>query len=67
MVRIRHHIPDTKKRKPDPGVVSIIYNLTNHKNKRHGIIAGAREVWNVPHHIGDGSRLILWQRLRGSV
>jgi hypothetical protein len=34
--------------------------------KRHGIIAAAREVCNATHRLGDGSRLILGQMVRGS-
>jgi hypothetical protein len=34
--------------------------------KRHGTIAAAREVCNVTHCLGDRSRLILPQRVRGS-
>jgi hypothetical protein len=66
MVRIRHHIPDAKQRKPDAGAASVIYNATRCKNKRHGIIAAAREVCNATRRLGDGSRLILRQRVRGS-
>jgi len=66
MVRIRHHIPDAKYRKPDAGAASVIYNATRRKNKRHGIIAAAREVCNATRRLGDGSRLILRQRVRGS-
>jgi hypothetical protein len=46
MVRICHHIPDAKYRKPDAGAASVKYNATRRKNKRHGIIAAAREVCN---------------------
>jgi hypothetical protein len=66
MVRISHHIPDQKYKKPDAGAASIIYNATRRKNMRHGIIAAAREVCNATHCFGDGSRLILCQRVRGS-
>jgi hypothetical protein len=66
MVCIRHHIPDTKERKPDAGVASIIYNMTHCSNKRHGIIAAAREVCNATRRVGDGSRLILRPRVQGS-
>jgi pyridoxal biosynthesis lyase PdxS len=66
MVRIRHHIADAKERKPDAGVASVIYNATRRKNMRHGIIATAREVSNATRRSGDGSRLILHQRVRGS-
>jgi len=59
MVHIRHHIPDTKYRKPDARAASVIYNATRRKNKRHGIIAAGREVWN-------GLHLVLRQRPRGS-
>jgi len=37
------------------------------KNRRHGLIAAAREVCNATRRLGDGSRLILRQRVRGSV
>jgi len=37
------------------------------KNRRHGIIAAAREVCNAIRHLGDGSRLILRQSVRGSI
>jgi hypothetical protein len=46
MVRIRHHNPDAKCRKPDTGAASVIYYAMCRKNKRHGIIAAAREVCN---------------------
>jgi hypothetical protein len=36
------------------------------KNKRHRILAAAREVCNTTRRLGDGSRLILRQRVRGS-
>jgi hypothetical protein len=36
------------------------------KNKRYGIIAAAREVCNATSCLGDGSRLILRQRVRDS-
>ena len=36
------------------------------KNKRHGIIATAREVCNVARRLGDVLRLILRQWIRGS-
>jgi hypothetical protein len=36
-----------------------------HLNKRHGIIATAREVWNATCRLGDGSRLFLRQVVRG--
>jgi len=66
MVRIPHHIPDAKERKPDAGAASKIYNVTSRKNKRHGMIAAAREVCNTTRRLGDGSRLILHQRVQGS-
>jgi len=37
------------------------------RNRRHGLIAAAREVCNATRRLGDGSRLILCQRVRGSV
>jgi hypothetical protein len=40
--------------------------VTRRKNKRHGIIDAAREVGNATRRLGDGSRLILRQRVRGS-
>jgi hypothetical protein len=46
--------------KHDNGVVSVIYNVMRRKNKRHGIIAGRREVCNA-------TRLFLSQRVQGSV
>jgi len=67
MVRIRHHVPDAKSRKPDAGVASVIYNATCRKNKRDGIIAAGREVCNATRRLSDGSRLILRQSVRGSV
>jgi len=67
MLRIRHHIPDALHRKPDAGAASVIYNATCRKNKRHGIIAIAREVCNVTCRLGDGWRLICCQRVQGSV
>jgi hypothetical protein len=66
MVRICHHIPDAKYKKPDTGAASVIYNATRRKNRRHGIIAAAREVCNATRRLGDKSRLILRQRVRGS-
>jgi hypothetical protein len=66
MVRIRQHIPEAKQRKPDAGAASIIYNAPCCKNKRHGIIAAALEVCNATDRLGDGSHLILSQRVRGS-
>jgi pyridoxal biosynthesis lyase PdxS len=66
MVRIRHHIPDAKYRKPDTVAASVIYNATCQKNKRHGIIAAAWEVCNASRRLGNGSHLILCQRVRGS-
>jgi hypothetical protein len=44
-----------------------MYHVTHHKNKRHGIIATAREVRSATHHFGHRSRLILRQRILGSV
>jgi len=66
MVCICHHIPDAKSMKPDTGAASVIYNATRRKNTRHGIIAAAREVWNATRRLGDGSHLIICQRIRGS-
>jgi hypothetical protein len=66
MVRICHHIPDANQRKPDAGAASILYNATHRKNTRHGIIAAAREVCKATCRLGDGWRLILRQRVRGS-
>jgi hypothetical protein len=66
MVCIRHHIPDAMERRPDAGVASIIYNVTHRSNKRHGIIAAAREVCNATRRLGDGSRLILRHKVLGS-
>jgi metal-dependent amidase/aminoacylase/carboxypeptidase family protein len=66
MVRICHDILETKQRKPDAGASSVIYNTTFLKNKGHGIIAATREVYNATRRLGDGSRLILRQRVRGS-
>jgi len=66
MVHIRHHFPDVKKRKPDTGAASVIYKATRRRNKRHGIIAAAREVCTATRRLGDGSYLILRQRVRGS-
>jgi hypothetical protein len=45
---------------------TVIYNATRRKNKRHGIIAASREVCNATRRLGDRSRLILRQRVRGS-
>jgi hypothetical protein len=67
MVRIRHHIPDAKQRKPDARPASVIYYTTRRKIKRCGIIAAAREVCNVTRRLGDRSRLILCQRVRDCV
>jgi hypothetical protein len=67
MVCIYHHIPDAKKWKPDTGAVSVMHHVTHHKNKRHGIIAAAREVRSATHHVGQRFRLILRQRILGSV
>jgi len=47
--------------------VSVIHNATRLKNKRHGTIAAAREVCNTGRQLGDGSRLMLRQRVQGSV
>jgi hypothetical protein len=66
MVRIRHHIPDADYSKPDDGAASVIFIATRRKNTRHGIIAAAREVCNATCRLGDGSHLILCQRLLGS-
>jgi pyridoxal biosynthesis lyase PdxS len=66
MVRIRHQNADAKYRKPDAGAASIIYNATRRKNMSHGIIAAARDVCNATRSLGDGSHLILRQRVRGS-
>ena len=67
MVCIRHDIPDAKWRKPDAGAASVIYNALHCRNKRHGKIAAAKEVCNATRRVGDGSRLIIRQRVRGSV
>jgi hypothetical protein len=61
MVRI-HHIPDKMKRKPDAGAARVIYNTARRKNRRHGIIAAARDVCNATGRVGDGSRIIPCQR-----
>jgi hypothetical protein len=66
MVRIRHHIPDAKQRKPDTAPASVIYNAARRRNKRYGIIAAAREVCNATRRLGDGLHLILRQRVQGS-
>jgi hypothetical protein len=66
MVHIRHQILDAKERKPEAGVASVIYNAMLRKNRRHGIIAAAREVCNETCRLGDMSRLILRPRVRGS-
>jgi hypothetical protein len=66
MVRIRHHNLDAKYWKPDAGAASVIYNATCRKNTRHGILAVAREVWNVTHRFGNGMHLIPRHRVRGS-
>jgi hypothetical protein len=41
--------------------------MKSSKNKRHGILATGREVYNATRRFGDGSRLMLGQRVRGSV
>jgi hypothetical protein len=46
MVLIGHHIPDANSRNPEAGAASVIFNATRRKNRRHGIIAAAREVCN---------------------
>ena len=66
MVRIRHHIPDAKYRKPDVGAASIICNAMHRKNQMHGIIAAARDVCNATRRLGDRWHLIPRQRVRGS-
>ena len=43
-----------------------MYNETGRKDNRHVIIAAATEVCNATRHWGDGSRLILRQRVLGS-
>jgi hypothetical protein len=65
--RICNHIPEAKSRQADAGAASVIYNATCRKNRRHGIIAAAREVFKATHRLGDGSRLILRQTVRRSV
>jgi hypothetical protein len=67
MVCIHHNIRDAKQRKPDARAVSVMYNATCRHNKRHDIIAAAREGCHMAHYMGDGSRLILRQRVLGSV
>jgi len=67
MLHIRHHILDTKYRKPDATAASIIYNVTRRNNSRHGIIAAAREICNATRRLGDGSCAIHCQRVWGSV
>jgi hypothetical protein len=62
MVRLRHHIPDAKYRKPDTRAASVIYIATCLNNKRHT----AREVCNATHRLGEGSRPIIRRRVRGS-
>jgi hypothetical protein len=66
MVHIRHHIPDAKQWKPEAGEASVIYNAMHRRNKRQGIIATTREVCNATSRLGDGSRLILRQRVQCS-
>jgi hypothetical protein len=66
MVRLRHHIPDAKYRKPDARAASAIYIATHLNSKRHSILATAREVCNATRRLGDGLRLILCPRVRGS-
>jgi hypothetical protein len=66
IVHIRQHMPDAKQWKPDAGAASVIYNATRRKNKPHGIIAASRVVCNATRRFGDGSCLIVRQRVRGS-
>jgi hypothetical protein len=67
MVRIRHHIPEAKERKPDTEAASVIYNATRRQTKRHGIRAATRVVCNATRRLGDISRLIISLRVQGSV
>jgi len=67
IVHITHRIVDAKSRKPDTRAASVIYNAMRRKNMRHGLIAAARVVCNVTRRLGDRSRLILHQRVQGSV
>jgi len=66
MVRIRNDIRDVKNRKPDDRAASVIFNATHRKNRRHGIIAAAREVLNTSRPLGNRSRLMLRQRVQRS-
>jgi hypothetical protein len=66
MVHIRHQILDAKKRKPEAGAASVIYNAMLRKNRRNGIIGSAREVCNETCRLGDVSCLMLHPRVRGS-
>jgi hypothetical protein len=66
MVGIHHHIPEAKYRKPHTSIGSVIYKAIGRNNKRHGIIAATREVYKATCRLGDGSRLILRQRVPGS-
>jgi hypothetical protein len=50
----------------DSGAASLIYNATRRKHKTHGIIAAARVISNATRGLGDGSRLVLRQGVRGS-
>jgi hypothetical protein len=67
MVGICHHIGNTKERKPDAGAARVISNATCRTNRRHGILAATMEVFNATYRLGDGSRLILRHKVRGSV
>jgi len=70
MVLIGHHIPDTMEWNPETGEASIhrvIYYTTCGKNKRHGIIAPAGEVFDMTHRLDVGSCAIRLERVLGSV
>jgi hypothetical protein len=67
MVPICHNISDTKFRKPDVGVVSAIYIVMRHKNKRLVIIADPREVCNASCQLCDLLCRIPCQKVRRSV
>jgi len=66
MVCIPHHIPDAKSKKPDAGAARVIYTATRRDNTRRGRIATRREVCNATRRLGNRSRLIHWERVRGS-
>jgi len=51
----------------DAGAASVTYTATRRKNKRHGIMSIAKEVYNTTRRLGDRWRLILCQRVQGSV